>query len=193
MNLEIFFQKYKFPFNYILIDKLNKHYSKYNKLIEEKYFFEPGGIHGVNHAHRVLFLCTLLCSLCSMSISDYKLLALVAVYHDIGRTHNGSCTEHGQWSFLKVSNLNLIKNESKFLINYLKYIMINHCVDDLIAYQELNNYCFPDKEHAFKLLKLFKDADALDRVRTRDLDISYLRYEESKKLIPIAEDLILKF
>lgn len=42
----------------------------------------------------------------------------------------------------------------------------------------------------WNLYECFKDCDALDRVRLGDLDVSYLRKEESKERVALAHQLL---
>lgn len=59
-----------------------------------------------------------------------------------------------------------------------------HDLDDYEAYsfieKELDS---SEHQRAIKLLNILKDADAIDRLRISDLDVSFLRLDESKKII----------
>ena len=46
----------------------------------------------------------------------------------------------------------------------------------------------PDHPH-FDLVALLKDADALDRVRLGDLDVSRLRFAQARQMVDFAQEL----
>jgi len=85
-----------------------KYYSKYRSLIKSEYFFHPKGIHGILHTKRVLLFNLILAYYNTLSEEDIDILSTVAVYHDIGRKHDGSCTEHGIFSMEKINCLNCL-------------------------------------------------------------------------------------
>ena len=71
------------------------------------------------------------------------------------------------------------------LVNYekvIQQIIKYHCLPDEIGRSEI------DKRYQ-KLFDVFKDADALDRVRfgIRDLDINQLRTPEAKSMTMVAD------
>ncbi|HHU86102.1 MAG: hypothetical protein ACOX86_05810 [Pelotomaculaceae bacterium] len=164
----------------------------YDRAFDDKfpsYFFSPNSIHGVLHAKRVLLLSLALSYLNGLNKADTGLLAKASLYHDIGRTHDGVCSEHGRKSFQKAIGLGLIDNEVNENNEVLRYVMVNHCLDDNLA-ETLDEYFIDDRERAVRLLKLFKDSDGLDRVRINDLDVEYLRYPVSRELVSFAEYLL---
>ncbi|TEB11763.1 hypothetical protein Psfp_03892 [Pelotomaculum sp. FP] len=120
---------------------------------------------------------------------NVNILAYASIYHDIGRTDNGVCTEHGRESFKKIKEYRLVKvnNENEEI---LKYIVENHCISDSLAFSSLKNYQIENNDRAILLLKILKDSDNLDRVRLGDLDISYLRCNYSNKLVYLANQLL---
>lgn len=115
-----------------------------------------------------------------------QILMKSAVYHDIGRTHDHTCYVHGKDSVKKLYEINGFSNIDNEYNEILKYIIENHCINDETAFNNINKYKIQDKDRALFLLRIFKDADNLDRVRIKDLDIKYLREAESKKLPIIA-------
>ena len=66
-------------------------------------------------------------------------------------------------------------------------------VDDT-ALRIIRNHCLPDEKEEYILLSIFKDADALDRVRFADvqsaLNPKYLRTTEAKRLVGFARMLL---
>ncbi|HPZ43296.1 MAG TPA: hypothetical protein PL078_04750 [Bacillota bacterium] len=164
----------------------------YDHAFDDKYpsyFFNPNSIHGVLHAKRVLLLSLALSYLNGLNKTDTGILAKASLYHDIGRTHDGVCSEHGRKSFQKAIGLGLIEGEVNENNEVLRYVIVNHCLDDNLA-ESLDGYLIDNRERAVRLLKLFKDSDGLDRVRINDLDAEYLRYPVSRKLVSFAEHLL---
>jgi len=116
-------------------------------------------------------------------------MAKASLYHDIGRTHDGVCYEHGRNSIQKALRLELIGGKVNEESEILRYVIVNHCLHDFKA-ESLDKYLIDNRERAVELLKLFKDSDGLDRVRIGDLDVKYLRYPVSGELVPFAEYLL---
>lgn len=158
-------------------------YNKYKSYIKEELFFRPFGHHGVGHTKRVLKIALTLAKMKQVSEHDTHLLAIAACYHDIGRKGDGVDDEHGQKSADDFLYLGLDKQHD------LSYKDL-YVVLDLIKYHAVDDSNWTDDEHLL-LYQILKDADALDRIRFNDLDSKYLRLEESKTLIPFAENLLL--
>jgi hypothetical protein len=165
-------------------------YRTKSREIAPSYFIEPWGIHGVRHAKRVLMLSLILSYLNKLNFSDTDILVQASLYHDIGRTHNGVCYEHGYKSYKKMLKIGLVKNDGSESTSILKFIVENHCVQDADALKNAKDYHFTDEGRAIGLLKIFKDSDGLDRVRLGDLNVRYLRNEFSAKLVGVAEQLL---
>lgn len=159
-------------------------FRKYKKLILAKDHFYPEGIHGIKHVERVLFHCVNLANLNKLSDEQKNVLYIAAVYHDIGRESDGPDATHGYKSYAKLEELGLLKLMAVDEQRTIKFIIENHCIEDS---DKLN---IPTNSNCKYLLDLFKDADALDRVRISDLDRGYLRNKHSKKMIHIAWRLI---
>lgn len=202
----------------VLLPQLNKEryadeYSYYvNTLMERKEasasgLFPDNEFHNKLHTKRVLMLALTLARFAKCSHTERAILANTAVYHDIGRTHEWEDEFHGIESVKKVKqdNLPLVKIQcvrtkeayklgtfSDAEVGVITFLMHYHCIEDTEAFNELAklNMSDKDKKTARKLYKLFKDADALDRVRLGDLDISYLRTPKSKELVVFATDLL---
>ena len=109
-----------------------------------------------------------------------------AVYlHDLARTHDGFCEVHGRDAVLRV-------NESTDLQDRLA----SHGVasDDPAMLLAVMMHCLPDDHAAlakpmWPVLSMLKDATGLDRVRTGDLERSYLRSEAAKGMVEFAQAL----
>lgn len=164
----------------------SKYYFEYRNLIKPEHFFHPKGIHGVLHSKRVLLINLILAFYNNLSEDDVDILCTAAVYHDIGRNHDGSCIEHGIFSMEKIKLLKLLDiYEEDFEI--LKFIIENHCKSDFKSKACINN--IEDKNRCIILYDIFKDSDGLDRVRIKDLNPLYLRNSFSKKLVNIVQEI----
>ena len=157
----------------------------------EDYFDRPRSIHGVKHAYRVLFHTLLLCELCKTPEPDKELLVSAALFHDIGRDNDGLCFKHGKRSVEKMAALNLSPADpesaaiSDFIITY-------HCIDDSRAEADLHILPNVFHERTWRLFRILKDSDGLDRVRIGDLDVHYLRNPESARLAELAHELLAR-
>lgn len=160
--------------------------------LKEEYFLNPKGIHGILHAKRVLLL-SLILNYFDGAPEYTDILIYASMYHDIGRGNNDNQDfNHGKYSFKKINELQLL---DKFNINdedrnILKFIIDFHCIDDKEAINQIGNYSIKDKDKALFIFNIFKDADALDRVRIQDLDVNLLRTDISKKMPLLAKEFL---
>ena len=168
---------------------LIKQYRDYCPLIKKEFFHKWGGIHGLSHTRRVLFLSLILSWMEGLTETDQDLLCQAAIYHDIGRSNDNFDPEHGRESYKKILRNKLIKAEVQEQ-EMLRFIIENHCISDRQARQLLTNYGGNDPEHLFKLYLIFKDADGLDRIRINDLDVKQLRTPSAHKLLLVARELL---
>lgn len=162
-------------------------YDKYKNKILPEYYLQ--GIHGVSHIKRVLYLTLKIAEHEDITGEDLDILANGAVFHDIGRENDSRDNGHGIASYDKTLKLGLIGDNP-----YLRFIIECHCIDDILAYELLNDevYQVEDKDKAIRLYKILKDADSLDRVRLGDFNEDYLRLDYSKGLANTASDLLNK-
>ena len=135
----------------------------------------PHGIHGIGHETRVLILAELLAEAANVSSDERLVLRWAAITHDTQREDDGIDARHGERAAAWVLE--------KFTDPTIDW----HRVGQL-----LTAHVPPDNGSLPLLAKLFKDADALDRVRLGDLDPRRLRTEHARALIPKAEALLGK-
>lgn len=175
----------KFEKEFILLQSHIETYFFYKKQIDPAHYMNSLVLHNSSHAERVLILVIILASLLNLSNYELDILCMAAVYHDIGRKNDYIDPIHGfnSWRkyIKKVNNSCNVLNEKQKIV---RYIIINHCLD-----LENEIKLGEDYRKYNNLLSVFKDADALDRVRNQKLDICFLRYKESIALIPFALDL----
>ena len=170
-----------------------KEVKNFISLIPVHHYSNSDNLHGISHVKRTLLLAIKLLDKEKIKNKEERdLIAYACIYHDIGRITEGKDIVHGYLSWRKIRKLNILDNiimsdEHKKI---LQFIIINHCIDDLDAEKEIDTYNIEDRERTLYLYRLFKDVDALDRIRLKDLDPEYLRLSSSLELISIAEKLI---
>lgn len=157
------------------------------------------GTHNQLHSVRVLLLALSLGYLLDVTDRDRAILANAAMYHDSARDNDGVDTIHGERAIEKMEKKkerllsitckdvdieyelgSLNEEEKKIAYFIIKW----HCIDDEKVAKQLDK--MDDKERVKKLFNIFKDADALDRIRLRDLDINYLRTDKAKQMVGYA-------
>ncbi|MDX8378404.1 MAG: HD domain-containing protein [Mariprofundales bacterium] len=116
-------------------------------------------------------LVTVLARKLSIPKDDIIKLQIAAISHDIGRVGNCANAHHGLDGIDRLESLGIIlDSESRSIID-------KHCRAD-------------SKSNGDRLAMILKDADALDRVRTSDLNLSKLRFAESREMVSLAKGLL---
>ena len=145
--------------------------------------------HDALHAVRVLFLSMILGTHEKRNFNEMEALCAAAVYHDIGRTHDGDELDHGR------AGAEYYHNEAMDVSPIAEAVIELHCAEKEAVEQELaRRFSGRDLESAQKILRVLEDADALDRVRfglfgmgSRDgLDVRRLQCDFARKLVPLA-------
>lgn len=171
-----------------LIPAVNPRYQKFKNELYTIPFDYESEIHGRLHSARVLIHTLFLSKLKGLSVSDRNILCTAALWHDTGRKNDLYCEQHGYSGYSNYKNDCMGASEKpddivSFLIKY-------HCRSDDEGYAEIvtNPVLVAQKERVTMLYNIFKDADALDRVRLgiRDLDVNQLRCHESHNLTLVA-------
>lgn len=110
-----------------------------------------------------------------------------AIYHDIGRTNDFIDENHGKESY------KIYKKEKKEN-SIVKFLIEQHCINDGISLEILKKEFHEEQDIIGLLYKILKDADALDRTRfgrcEDGLNIDYLRFDESRDIVPIAHAML---
>lgn len=166
-------------------------YKNYDYFILPTLYNSPNGIHGVNHVRRTLLLSLLMASFDKLSIRHTRILAYASVYHDIGRTHDGVDDYHGYASYQKALEQGLLDSQETSDVCLVKELIERHAISDPRAFSLETINEGMRKEVRF-LLRYFKDADGLDRVRLGDLNVDYLRTGIARKM-PLVAQKLLKF
>lgn len=164
-------------------------YKEYDKLIVPDLYHRPSGIHGVGHVRRTLLLSLLMAGLDRLSTSYVRILVYASVYHDIGRTHDGVDDYHGYASYQKVLEHRLLNNHEANEVYAIKELIERHAISDKKAFS-FETLDEAKRDEVQFLLRYFKDADGLDRVRLGDLNAKYLRTDTAKRLTLVAQQIL---
>lgn len=136
--------------------------------------------HGRLHSARVLLHTLVISELLHLPASDRHILSIAAIYHDSKRNNDGEDQVHGQYS---AAYYRSVTHKYDPIVNF---IIEYHCRPDEEGYAAIrgNHELSKRRTRAKKLFDIFKDADALDRVRfgLYDLDMNQLRNPEAKTL-----------
>ncbi len=131
--------------------------------VAPEWFRHFSELHGVRHTQRVHVHAERLASLLEWPAADTDLLLRAALWHDIGREHDGFEPEHGGNSVLRARELGLVQCLSAADAALIEFAMRQHSLADALGEDEAGAQA--ESERALRILHLLKDADALDRVR----------------------------
>ena len=164
-------------------DKLLDVFLEYKGLLQGVRFAQDSVLHGKEHALRVLLLCLIMADCYQLLLQDQAKLALAAVFHDSQRKDDGEDREHGEDGAKYFADMLIGSDSVEFLCKY-------HSLPDSEGMRAIGNMPYsPERlEEVALMFKIFKDADALDRVRfgLRDLDVNMLRTPLAKELPLVA-------
>lgn len=162
------------------------------------YIDDIEGIHGELHIKRTMLLSLLISYNENYSENYSNILITIALLHDIGRINNDVDKKHGRRAVELLEENEDIEDIAEIYsmndddINIVKFIIEYHSVNDEIAFKKIEeNTIIEDKNKLIDLYKIFKDIDALDRVRLfNEFDIKYLR-NDFEKYLSLAYELYL--
>ncbi len=149
------------------------------------WFLRPDGhqadrsIHGVDHARRVGVHALELAAVLGATPREREALRLAALWHDIGRECDGQDYFHGARSAGKVAGLGLHRGVEPAVLELALFAITYHVPPDGQAEPAAREQAEP--RSALKVLRILKDADALDRVRFGPMNLKQgmLRFPES--------------
>ncbi|MDZ4169075.1 MAG: hypothetical protein U1E26_05420 [Coriobacteriia bacterium] len=149
---------------------------------DPRWFVRPDGhdasrtIHGVNHGARVRVHAMWIADREGFAAYQREALHHAAVWHDIGRTHDGADYYHGAKSAGKLVGLGLHNGIDPFVLDLALFAITHHCGSEEHA-ERAARWTGESEGSYLCVFRALKDADGLDRVRLGDLDPSLLRYE----------------
>ncbi len=161
--------------------------------VPAEWFRRPSALHGAAHTARVHIHAQRLTRDLGCSETDTRLVLTAALWHDIGRVHDGWAPEHGAQSAARAVQLGLTTRLTPDEAEVVLFAIALHSLPDESAAPEARRRqasgLLAEPERALRILWLLKDADALDRVRLgpgEDADPRQLRHRETRDLIPFA-------
>ncbi|MBU3812005.1 MAG: DUF1232 domain-containing protein [Candidatus Niameybacter stercoravium] len=166
-------------------------YKKFANYIEDAHYYDSKGVYGSEHVMRMLYINLVQAMYDKLSDKEKNILIHACIYHDIGRIDRNRDPKHGSRSWDKLKQLTeynlLIKSSfDEKEEDLIRFLIIAHSLDDLVAIELLEESKIIDQEMAIKLLKMLKDADSLERTRFNSFDSKHLRTETAKKLVNLA-------
>lgn len=174
----------------VFSDNLLYHYDVFREILRNMPFARESDEHDKTHCLRVLNHALYIAELenIPMSKEDYNTLCFASITHDSGRVNDMEDSEHGAMSYEFSKKYIKICEKYGLSINedLYKFLVTFHSISDEEAIKYLKNNKCDDSWRT--LLWVLKDADALDRVRfgISALDVNFLRFKESKKLVCYA-------
>ena len=148
------------------------------------------GVHGPAHVERVMLLGAIIAMQQGFSPRETELLLIACSYHDIGRVDDHYDAEHGRRSADMLPELPLPPlGEAE--LRCIRAAVATHSTHDHMIGRFEEEYRVPEEERALcrLLCRGLKDADNLDRVRLRDLDVRHLRFPESRRMAAEADEI----
>lgn len=152
-------------------------------MLEYKY---ASSIHGATHSERVLLLCLIMAEELGLPMSDRRVLATAAIYHDSQRRHDDTEPSHGR------AAKDYYRSDVAHPDPLVEFLCEYHSLPDDCGYSEIRNNrkLSKNRERAVTLFRIFKDADGLDRVRLgnirSEMDLAQYRLPFTKELTLVA-------
>jgi hypothetical protein len=147
-------------------------------------FTHQSRIHGQKHVARVMIHAFLLLERIGRPEEKPALWA-AAYLHDLARTHDGRCHEHGANALGKLAAYPEL--QALFARGGLDPAWMP-AIETAVTRHSRPAELAESHPHR-RLTALLKDADGLDRVRINDLNPAYLRFPESRELADFAQRL----
>lgn len=147
-------------------------------------FLHSSAVHGQAHVARVMIHAFRLIAVTGSHVLSASLWAAVYL-HDLARTHDGICDGHGKDAWIRFKQSPAIQQRLS-----AGGVRTDHwpAIESAVTWHSRQNDA-PDSHPHHELISLLKDADALDRVRLGDLDISYIRHPEAVDMADFADRL----
>lgn len=169
-----------------LIPSVSRNYRTYYAKLMALNFTHESEIHGREHAARVLLLTQIIAEMEELCQADKEILAEAAIFHDTRRTHDFDDPWHG------IKATEYYRQTTRHPQKLVELLCTYHSLPDKEGEEAVNDYFHSrsGRLRAQKLLNIFKDADALDRVRFRQIgepDLTQLRLPVSQELTLVAK------
>lgn len=147
-------------------------------------------IHTQGHCERVLMHALRIGDARQVTDRQLQALAMASIFHDTRRKDNYLDTGHGARAAAYYKAF-CADHELPFLPETYEAICF-HDRDDAMGEEDIREHAGADAAPWIEVYHIFKDADALDRLRlgTWCLDPKYLRTPEAKTMIAFAQHLV---
>lgn len=149
-------------------------------------------VHGIWHIERTALWCGILCMELGVKGRMMELCTVSALYHDIGRIDEREDREHGRrGAELFKSAFPEYTGRERDLICAL---IEAHSLDDSDSRNIMEKFVLNDYDPEYQmLLRILKDADALERFRLTEHSLAthYLRNKISLSFVGAALDMVL--
>ena len=145
-------------------------------------FAHRSDLHGQQHVSRVMVHAFVLLDAVGCREEAPRLWAAVYL-HDLARLHDGVAYEHGADAAQRLPEFEALFARGGVAPGDYEAIRT------AVTHHSLSEELPRDHPH-WRLTALLKDADGLDRVRLGDLDPQRLRFAETPRLVPFAEQLL---
>jgi len=149
----------------------------------------------VRHTQRVYIHAQRLVSELNWPEHDARVVLQAALWHDIGRVNDDWDPRHGALSAERVADRGLDAALPEADAQIARFAIRYHCRID--GRGERRAVDEADPERALRVLRLLKDADALDRVRLAppgrgayEIDSTTLRHTCTIEMVEFAEELL---
>ena len=154
-------------------------------LIKKEHFLHRSFVHGIGHSIRVSIFSSLIGEKTGY-LRKGQIASVAALFHDLARSSDGDDQVHGVVAVETI--LPQFEEEIKAVgfseeeIAEMKTAIKWHCLTDELP-----------QSHPHSITTwIIKDADALDRLRTKALDGRYLRFNQSAELTGTIRDFYKK-
>lgn len=169
-----------------LIPSISRNYRTFYAKMMGLSFTHGSEIHGREHTARVLLLTQIIAEMEELCQADKEILAEAAIFHDTRRTHDFDDPWHG------IKATEYYRQTTRHPQKLVELLCTYHSLPDKEGEEAVNDYYHSNsgRVRAQKLLDIFKDADALDRVRFRQIgepDLTQLRLPVSQELTLVAK------
>lgn len=184
-----------FPFQYdrfrssIYCDR----YQYYLDLVEPSIMYDSF-IHGIAHAFRVAFYCSVIAWLRGIEEDKANTVIIGGLLHDVGRANDKYDPKHGKASVDKLKSngydcfLSTLSEDNRAL---LFRIIEAHC--DNRIFPGWCRYVKVEEPEAFPFITILKDSDVLDRVRLGGRERLYFFNDEAEQLKAFAAEVFSKY
>lgn len=165
-------------------------------VVPPAWFVRESTLHGVAHTQRVHIHAQRLAGELGWDAPDTSLVLSAALWHDIGRTSDGIEPDHGSNGASRAAELGLTAEMAPADAEIALFAVRYHSCPDWAGEAEAQRLAearrLAEPERALRILRLLKDADALDRVRLaawEAADPRQLRFSRTRELLSFAAEL----